>query len=104
VYAIIQCGGRQVKVEPGSVVNVDRIDGARGAEVTIEQVLFVEKDGGEIFAGAPYVANARVVAILDGEVRGPKIRVFRKKRRKKFRRTQGHRATLSRIRVKDIIL
>ena len=55
-------------------------------------MLLVEKDGGEIVAGSPFVANARVTAVVDGEKRGPKIRVFKKKRRKGMRRTKGHRA------------
>jgi large subunit ribosomal protein L21 len=67
-------------------------------------VLFLEKDGGEIVAGAPYVANAKVVGIVDGETRGPKIRVFRKKRRKGFRKTRGHRSTYTRVRVTDIVI
>ena len=71
-------------------------------QVTIDQVLLVGKDGGEVLAGAPFVANARVVAVVDGEARGPKIRVFRKKRRKGFRRTKGHRSTLTRMRIKEI--
>ena len=57
-------------------------------------MLLVEKDGGEVLAGAPFVANARVVAVVEGETRGPKIRVFKKKRRKGMRRTKGHRAVL----------
>jgi large subunit ribosomal protein L21 len=107
VYAIIQSGGRQVKVVPGSVVTVDRVDGTPGPgtdEVTLGQVLLVAKDGGEVLAGAPFVANARVVAVVDGEARGPKIRVFRKKRRKGFRRTTGHRSTLTRLRIKEILV
>ena len=89
MFAIIQSGGRQVKVTPGSVVDVDRVDAEPGEEVTIDQVLFLEKDGGEMLAGAPFVANAKVVGVVDGESRGPKIRVFKKKRRKGMRRTQG---------------
>jgi large subunit ribosomal protein L21 len=103
VYAIIQSGGRQVRVAPGSVVTVDRLAAEPGREIALEQVLLVAKDGGEILAGAPYVANARVVGIVDGEARGPKIRVFKKKRRKGMRRTKGHRATYTRIRITDII-
>jgi large subunit ribosomal protein L21 len=103
VYAIIQSGGRQVRVEPGALVMVDRVPFEPGAEVSIEQVLLIEKDGGELLAGAPFVANARVVAIVEGESRGPKIRVFKKKRRKGMRRTKGHRATYTRLRVKDIV-
>ena len=104
MYAIIQSGGRQVRVEPGSVVTVDRVPVGSGNQVTVEHVLLVEKDGGEILAGAPFVANARVIGIVDGESRGPKIRVFKKKRRKGMRRTKGHRATFTRIRITDIVV
>jgi large subunit ribosomal protein L21 len=105
VFAIIQSGGRQVRVSPGSVITVDRIGDARpGDEVSIDRVLFLEKDGGEILAGAPFVANVKVIGVIDGEARGPKIRVFKKKRRKGMRRTKGHRATYTRVRVKDILL
>jgi len=102
VFAIIQSGGRQVKVSPGAVVNVDRIAAEAGTEVTIDQILFLEKDGGEMLAGAPFVANAKVLGVVDGEERGPKIRIFKKRRRKGFRKTQGHRATYTRVRITGI--
>jgi large subunit ribosomal protein L21 len=104
MYAIVQAGGRQVKVIPGAVALVDGTAGEPGAELTLSQVLLVEKDGGEVLAGAPFVANARVLAVVEGEARGPKIRVFKKKRRKGMRRTKGHRATYTRVLVKDILL
>ena len=104
MFAIIQSGGRQVKVAPGDVITVDRVNLNAGDEVTIDQVLVLEKDGGEVLAGSPYVANVKVVGVIDGEARGPKIRVFKKKRRKGMRRTKGHRSTLTRIRVKDILI
>ena len=104
MFAIIQSGGRQVKVTPGSVVSVDHATAEVGKEITFEQVLFLEKDGGEMLAGAPFVANAKVVGIVDGESRGPKIRIFKKKRRKGMRRTMGHRSTYTLIRVKDILV
>jgi len=104
VFAIIKTGGRQVKVGPGSVVTVDRVEAEAGKEITFDQVLFLEKDGGEMLAGAPFVANAKVVGIVDGESRGPKIRVFKKKRRKGFRKTHGHRSTFTKVQVKDILL
>jgi len=102
VFAIIQSGGRQLKVAPGAVVNVDRIDAEAGTEVTIDQILFLEKEGGEMLAGAPFVANAKVLGVVDGEERGPKIRIFKKRRRKGFRKTQGHRATYTRVRITGI--
>ena len=104
VFAIIQSGGRQVKVAPGSVVEVDRLDAKAGDEVSFDRVLVLEKDGGEVLAGAPFVANAKVVGVVDGESRGPKIRVFKKKRRKGMRRTKGHRSTYTRVRVKEIVI
>jgi large subunit ribosomal protein L21 len=104
VFAIIQSGGRQVKVTPGETVTVDRFDAEPGQEVTIDRVLVLEKDGGELLAGAPFVANVKVMGVVDGESRGPKIRVFKKKRRKGFRKTQGHRSTYTRIRITDIVV
>src|SRR5436190_23365560 len=104
MYAIIQNRGRQTRVEPGGVVTIDGTAGEPGSKLTLEQVLFVEKDGGEVVAGAPFVAKARVVGIVEGETRGPKIRVFKKKRRKGMRRTKGHRATFTRVRITDILL
>ncbi len=104
MFAIIQSGGRQVKVSPDSVVTVDRVDAEVGKEITFDQVLFLEKDGGEMLAGAPFVANVKVVGIVEGESRGPKIRVFKKKRRKGFRKTRGHRSTYTVIRVTDIVV
>jgi large subunit ribosomal protein L21 len=101
VYAIIQTGGRQIRVEPGKMVTVDRFDGEPGSEAVFDKVLLVRRDG-EILAGTPYVTGASVVAIVEGPTRGPKIRVFRKKRRKGMRRTKGHRSELTRVRVTDI--
>ncbi|MBI3490599.1 MAG: 50S ribosomal protein L21 [Acidobacteria bacterium] len=102
MYAIIQSGGHQLKVTPGGRATLAGTAGDPGAELTLDHVLLVEKDGGEILTGAPYVANARVVAIVDGEARGPKIRVFKKKRRKGMRRTKGHRAVYTSVRIKEI--
>ena len=104
MFAIIQSGGRQVKVAPGDVISVDRFQAAKGDEVTIDQVLVIEKDGGEVLAGAPYVANVKIVGVVDGESRGPKIRIFKKKRRKGMRRTRGHRSTYTLVRIKDILV
>jgi large subunit ribosomal protein L21 len=102
VYAIIQARGRQVKVEPGAIVEIDGTPGETGSEFAFDQVLFVEKDGGDIVAGAPFVANAKVIGVVDGEARGPKLLVFKKKRRKGFRKTRGHRSFFTRVRITDI--
>ena len=102
MYAIIQTRGRQLKVTPGAVVEIDGTPGEIGSEFNFDQVLLVQKDAGEILAGAPFVANARVLGIVDGEARGPKLRVFKKKRRKGFRKTRGHRSIFTRVRITDI--
>jgi large subunit ribosomal protein L21 len=104
MYAIIQAAGRQHRVTPGGTVLLDGTAGEPGAKLTLGDVLLVETDGGEVHAGAPFVANARVEAIVDGEARGPKIRVFKKKRRKGSRNSRGHRATYTRVRVTDILV
>ena len=103
MFAIIQTNGRQARVAPGEIVTVDGTVAGPGEKVILEQVLLVEKEGGEVLAGSPYVANARVVGVVEGESRGPKIRVFKKKRRKGMRRTKGHRAVYTRVRVTDIL-
>ena len=104
MFAIIQSGGRQVRVTPGAVITVDRVNAEPGQEVSIDQVLILEKEGGEILAGSPFVANVKVIGVIDGESRGPKIRVFKKKRRKGMRRTKGHRSTYTRVRITDIVV
>jgi len=102
VYAIISTGGHQLRVAPGATVTIDRVERGVGDEVSFTDVLLVEKDGGEVVAGTPVVSGARVVGVVEGESRGPKIRVFKKKRRKGMRRTKGHRTTFTRVRITDI--
>ena len=102
VYAIISAGGHQVRVAPGATVTVDRVERAIGDEVSFTEVLLVETDGGDVVTGTPLVAGARVLGIVEGEARGPKIRVFKKKRRKGMRRTKGHRSTYTRVRITGI--
>lgn len=104
MFAIIQTSGRQFRVEPGAVIEIAGHGREKGAEVAFEQVLLVGRDAGELTAGAPFVSGARVVGIVDGEDRGPKIRIFKKKRRKQYRRTKGHRDYFTRVRITDIQL
>jgi large subunit ribosomal protein L21 len=103
VYAIVQARGRQLKVTPGTVIEVDGTPGEAGSPFTFEQVLLIEKDAGDIVAGAPYVAGARVVGVVAGEARGPKLRIFKKKRRKGFRKSRGHRSIFTRVRITEIV-
>ena len=102
MFAIIQAAGHQFRVEPGQLVDMDRLGAETGAEVTFDQVLFVSRDDGSVVAGSPVVTGARVVGVVDAHPRGVKVRVFRYKRRKGMRRTRGHRTDLTRIRITDI--
>jgi large subunit ribosomal protein L21 len=104
VFAIIQSGGRQVKVSPGSVITVDHLAIDAGEQVSIDQVLLVGTDDGKVLTGSPFVTSARVVGVIAGEARGPKIRVFKKKRRKTSRQTIGHRTTFTKVEIREIAL
>jgi large subunit ribosomal protein L21 len=101
VYAIVQNGGHQVKVEPGTVITIDRTDGDKGAAITFDQVLLVSNEG-DVKTGQPFVSGAKVVGVVEEQVRGPKIRVFKSKRRKQERRTHGFRAEQTRVRITSI--
>ncbi len=102
MFAIIQTSGHQIRVEPGQHIDVARLGVETGADVTFDQVLFVSRDDGSLVAGSPVVPGARVVGVVDTHFRGPKIRVFRRKRRKGMRRTRGHRTDLTRVRITEI--
>jgi len=104
VFAIIQTSGRQFRVEPGAVIEISGHGHDKGAEVSFDQVLLVSQDAGELTAGAPFVAGAKVVGVVDGSGKTAKIRVFKKKRRKQYRRTKGHRSHITRVRITDIQL
>ena len=101
MFAIIQSGGRQVRVEEGAVVTVDHIDEPVGNTITFDQVLFIDKDNSHL-AGQPFIDTATVTGIVDEQGRGKKIRVFRKKRRKGWKRTLGHRTALTKVRITSI--
>ncbi|MGE3274203.1 MAG: 50S ribosomal protein L21 [Vicinamibacterales bacterium] len=102
MFAIIQASGRQFRVEPGAVIEIDGHKADAGAELAFEQVLLVGRDAGEVLAGAPFVAGAKVTGVVAEHDKGPKVRVFKKKRRKQYRRTKGHRNLLTRVRITDI--
>lgn len=106
MYAVIETGGKQYRVEPGDVIDVERISGAGDGgdtEVQFDRVLMVTGDNGAQF-GSPVVEGALVKASLVGEVRGPKIRVFKKKKRSTYRKSRGHRQDLVRVRIEGIEL
>ena len=103
MYAVIETGGKQYRVAPGDVIDVERLSGNDGDEVRFDRVLMVTGDNGAQF-GDPVLAGALVKASLVGEVRGPKIRVFKKKKRTTYRKSRGHRQDLVRVRIEGIEL
>lgn len=102
MFAIVKAGGRQEKVAPGALVVVDRLDAEPGSEVTFDKVLLVGTDGGEFVAGAPYISGASVTGVVEAQTLAKKIRVFKMKRRKHFRKTRGHRTQQTQVRVTSI--
>ncbi len=101
VYAVIATGGKQHRVTVGDQIRIEKIDVKEGAKVTFDEVLAVQtKDGLQI--GRPVVKGAKVVGRLVAQIKAKKIIVFKKKRRKQYRRTRGHRQQLSSVVVEEI--
>jgi large subunit ribosomal protein L21 len=98
VYAIIRAGGKQYRVEEGDVLRLERLEGKVGSKVTLDDVLFVG-GGDDRKVGSPKVAGASVEGTVVEQDRGPKIRVFKYKKRKHYRRTRGHRQHVTAVRI-----
>ena len=102
MYAIISTGGKQYKVQPGDVIEVEKLGIEPGQEVVFDQVLAVASDDGKLNVGTPLVAGAKVTATVKDLFRAKKIVVFKMKRRKSYRRTHGHRQDLNRVEISAI--
>ena len=103
MYAIIETGGKQYRVERGDVIDVERlpVSGKKVRQVSFDRVLMVSGEGGTKM-GAPALSDARVSGVVVDEVGGPKVKVFKMKRRKGYHRTVGHRQELTRIKISEI--
>ena len=101
MYAVIRTGGKQVRVEPGEHVRVEKLAGDPGAEIQLGDVLLVGDDD-SVTVGTPVVDGASVRGTITAQARHPKIRVFKMKRRKGYRRTQGHRQDYTEIAIDGI--
>jgi large subunit ribosomal protein L21 len=101
MYAVVRTGGKQVRVAPGKAVRVECLPGAVGESVAFDEVLMVGGEG-EPRLGRPLVSGARVVGTIVRHGRGPKIVIFKSKRRKNYRRKQGHRQDFTEVRVESI--
>ena len=101
MYAVIKTGGKQYRVAPGQTIRVEKLDGSIGDQVNIKDVLLVS-DGETVKVGQPLLAEAEVTATIVEQHKAKKIVVFKKKRRKAYRRTQGHRQLYTALRVQEI--
>jgi large subunit ribosomal protein L21 len=94
MYAVIESGGKQYRVQPGDIIQVEKLEGDVGAAIKFDQILFASKAAGEsaqVWVGKPYLSGASVQAEIVGQGRDEKILIIKMKRRKQYRRTQGHR-------------
>jgi large subunit ribosomal protein L21 len=98
VYAIVRTGGKQYRVEKGDVLRVEKLDAAVGTKVTLEDVLFLGGEG-EPRVGSPRLEGVSVAATVVEQDRDAKIRVFKYKKRKHYRRTRGHRQSFTALRI-----
>ena len=103
MYAVIQAGGHQHKVRKGDVLSLNRLEGKEGEPVDFKQVLSVTKQDNKLLLGQPFV-KACVKAEIVAHQRGPKVLVFKKKRRKGYKRTKGHRQELTLVKINEIVV
>ncbi len=102
MFAVIKTGGKQYKVQEGDVLNVEKLNMEKEKKVIFDKVLLIE-DEGKTLIGTPFVENALVRAEVIENFKDKKVLVFKKKRRKQYRRTRGHRQELTRIKIEEII-
>ncbi|MEW6542658.1 MAG: 50S ribosomal protein L21 [Nitrospirota bacterium] len=102
MYAIVETGGKQYRVEPGEVLRVEKLPGEVGATVELKQVRLVQNEAG-LQIGRPWVERARVTAEILRQSRTRSITVFKKMRRKNYRRTRGHRQHFTQVRITNIV-
>jgi large subunit ribosomal protein L21 len=102
VYAVFESGGRQYKAIEGQAITVEQLPHEAGEKVELDRVLLVA-DGDEVQVGQPVVKGAMVKATVLGEEQGPKIRIFKMRPRKRYRRRKGHRQTYTRLVIDEIV-
>ncbi|MGN7453218.1 50S ribosomal protein L21 [Paenibacillus pasadenensis] len=101
MFAIIETGGKQYKVQQGDVLYIEKLNAGEGESVTFDRVLAVSKDGG-LVTGSPVVAGATVSGKIEKHGRGQKITVYKYKPKKNYRRKQGHRQPYTKVTIESI--
>jgi large subunit ribosomal protein L21 len=102
MFAVIETGGKQYRVVKDSVIKVEKIDTPIGNQIELDKVLCVS-DENNLTTGTPYVQGIKIKATVLDQGKGKKIRVFKMKHRKRYRRTQGHRQFFTKLRVDEIV-
>lgn len=102
MYAIVDIAGQQFKVQKDQKIYVHRLEGEEGAKVDFDKVLLVDNEG-KVKIGAPSIDNAKVSATILGHMRGDKVIIFKKKRRKGYKVKRGHRQSFTQIQVNEIV-
>jgi ribosomal protein L21 len=102
MQAVVRTGGKQYMIKPGDVINVEKLEGNAGDDVEFGEVLMVSDSEGKVEVGSPLVGNAKVKGKILGHKKGDKIIVFKFKRRKGYRRKNGHRQTYTRVEITGI--
>mgnify|MGYP004004283095 FL=1 len=102
MFAVLNTGGKQYKVSQGDLIEVEKLDSDVGDKVTLSQVLMVG-EGEKVEVGSPYVSNCKVTGEVVEQGKGAKIIVFKKKRRKNYRRKKGHRQFFTQLKITEII-
>ena len=101
MYAVLVTGGKQYRVQEGDVIYVEKLDGEIESTVELDHILVVSKDG-ELIVGKPVVEGAKVVATVLAQGKAKKIIVFKYKRKKDYRRKQGHRQPFTKLQIEKI--
>ncbi len=102
MYAVVEIAGQQFKVENKKKVFVHRLEASEGEELEFSKVLLIDNDG-EVKIGTPVVEGAKVTAKVIEHVRGDKVLVFKKKRRKGYQKLNGHRQSFTQVQIEEII-
>jgi len=100
MYAVIRTGGKQYRVAPNQVIQIERLAAEAGKIVEFDEVLMIGGDAPQL--GTPLVSGAKVMGTVLEQAKGPKITIFKKRRRKNYRRRTGHRQQLTVVRITDI--
>ena len=101
MYAVVKTGGKQYRVEPGATIRVEKLEGEKGTKLELTDVLLVA-DGEDVKVGQPTLSGARVTAEIVAQGRGEKLIVFKFRRRKAYRRKNGHRQAFTALKITDI--